>query len=462
MKIVKKFILLLPVLFLFTVSGYALSVINGKWNHIGGDVTLFQVENGVLKEVATSILTSEREFSFALNHTRSGFYVIGITPNGATNNHVFYLKPDDNLNVNIGKGTYELFGNNTPENKEIQRWHELVQPLEFKSIYFMDAQSTYVDFFPLFEEKLKQIETYQSNVADPIFDKAFDAYRQFNLLHIALCFLQTPRTKHPEVKDYPDYYRKINPAQLTTTSVILDYPYGITLLRMLSMQITLQNAASLTEEERKEYLDPYRTLDRYLLSLKDEKVRGEVVLLQAGSIRSYEKLTDYQEKYGKYFVTESQKERFNALLIDRVSQAGGVAFDFKFKDVYAKEVALSDFKGKVVYVDVWATWCGPCKKEIPNMKELEEKYTGKDVVFLGVSIDDPKDYDKWKVFLVEEQLSGIQIFAGADRVNITKPYKINAIPRFMLFGKDGKIISTDAPRPGTAEIRDLIDDALKK
>ena len=112
-------------------------------------------------------------------------------------------------------------------------------------------------------------------------------------------------------------------------------------------------------------------------------------------------------------------------------------------------------------VDVWATWCGPCKAEIPYLKKLEEEMKGQDVVFIGVSIDGEKDYDKWKQMIIDGQLAGVQLFAGNPN-QISLDYKINGIPRFMVFGKDGKVVSVEAPRPSTPALKAMIEAELKK
>jgi thiol-disulfide isomerase/thioredoxin len=144
------------------------------------------------------------------------------------------------------------------------------------------------------------------------------------------------------------------------------------------------------------------------------------------------------------------------------NEAGEKAPDFTFPDVEGKEFSLSSFKGKVVYVDIWATWCGWCRGEIPHLKKLEEEYKDR-IVFIGISIDDAKDIEKWKKFLTTEQLGGLQLFAGSKaEESLKKPYKISGIPRFILVGKDGRLVSGDAPRPSSDEIRPMLDNALKK
>ncbi len=76
--------------------------------------------------------------------------------------------------------------------------------------------------------------------------------------------------------------------------------------------------------------------------------------------------------------------------------------------------SLDDLKGKYVYVDVWATWCGPCKAEIPFLKKVEKQYHNKNIEFISISIDVAKDHQKWKDMVKDKELGGIQLFADKD------------------------------------------------
>ncbi|MDY7396763.1 TlpA disulfide reductase family protein [Aureibaculum sp. 2210JD6-5] len=110
--------------------------------------------------------------------------------------------------------------------------------------------------------------------------------------------------------------------------------------------------------------------------------------------------------------------------------------------------SLSDLKGKYVYIDVWATWCAPCKKEIPFLKELEKSYHDKNIEFVSISVDQEKDHDKWKQMIVDQELGGIQLFANKSwNSSFIKDYRINGIPRFILIDSEGNIVSSEAPRP---------------
>ena len=158
------------------------------------------------------------------------------------------------------------------------------------------------------------------------------------------------------------------------------------------------------------------------------------------------------EKENNIKMTEYYLEKIEA--IAKLPKIGEPAIDFIYPDKDGNEFSLSSFNSSLVYVDVWATWCGPCKAEIPALKELEHDYHNNNITFLSVSVD--TDKEAWLNMLVDKQLGGVQLWANGWSA-ITKSYAINGIPRFMLFDTNGNVISLDAPRPSSSEIRGLID-----
>ena len=125
-------------------------------------------------------------------------------------------------------------------------------------------------------------------------------------------------------------------------------------------------------------------------------------------------------------------------------KAGMASPDFRYRDVNGKVVSLKDLKGKYVYIDIWATWCGPCCLEIPHLKELEQKMHGKKIAFVSISVDENRK--AWQKFVKEKGMGGIQLNAEGNE-KFMQAYGISGIPRFILLDKKGKIIDADMTRP---------------
>ncbi len=135
---------------------------------------------------------------------------------------------------------------------------------------------------------------------------------------------------------------------------------------------------------------------------------------------------------------------------------------FDYENHKGGKTKLDELKGKYVYVDVWATWCGPCRQEIPSLQQVEKDFHDKNIHFVSVSIDKLENKDKWNKFVTEKSLGGIQLLADKDwSSDFVKGYQISGIPRFILIGPDGKIVDANAPRPSDPKLREKLSSLLK-
>lgn len=159
---------------------------------------------------------------------------------------------------------------------------------------------------------------------------------------------------------------------------------------------------------------------------------------------------------------EEVKAKYNESAVQNACfNAGQAAFDFTGTDAGGKQHRLSDYKGKVVVVDVWNTGCKPCIAEIPYLKKLEERFAGRKVVFISYSLD--TDPEVWKQFMAKHQMEGHQwIDAEGFKSPLAKAYHVRFIPRFMVFSKVGAIVDVYAPRPSSPRLAQLIGEELEK
>lgn len=156
------------------------------------------------------------------------------------------------------------------------------------------------------------------------------------------------------------------------------------------------------------------------------------------------------------------------LAMKRDLPKGSVSPTFvEYENINGEKTSLSDLKGKYVYVDVWATWCGPCKAEIPSLKKVEKMYHGKNIAFVSVSIDDDRSHggswekanEDWKKMVEEKELGGVQLFAPKGwKSDFVREYKINGIPRFILIDPNGNVVTPSAPRPSSDALIKLFDE----
>lgn len=105
-----------------------------------------------------------------------------------------------------------------------------------------------------------------------------------------------------------------------------------------------------------------------------------------------------------------------------------------------------NLKGKMLFIDIWATYCPDCRKELPALETLQQTYKGKPITFVSISVD--RDKEAWKTMVKEKKLSGIHLYASPETKELFKKlYDLRSIPRYMLVDKEGNIISINAPMP---------------
>ena len=151
-------------------------------------------------------------------------------------------------------------------------------------------------------------------------------------------------------------------------------------------------------------------------------------------------LTAVVEKYGidKKYIADYESRR---------ATIKGTPFpaDVQLRDAGGNVVDFSTFKGKYVYIDMWASWCAPCRREIPHLKKLEAELQNKDVVFVSLSID--RDENAWKNSIVEHDLHGYQLIDSENKLG--SALNVRGIPFFVIYDKDGCLYMHDAPRPSS-------------
>lgn len=202
---------------------------------------------------------------------------------------------------------------------------------------------------------------------------------------------------------------------------------------------------------------------RYALRYAQDSVRDSRLTDYLVHTFMYEHLRNFGAKdveeflpiYKKKVNNLARKAEFDKIYQQYSNLAKGrKAPDFLFPDINGKPVSLSGLSGKYVYIDVWATWCFPCRRELPLLQQLEERYREKPIHFVGISIDD--DEGAWKRKVKTDNLRGIQLHADKNST-FRNDYQISLIPRFILIDPEGKIVDAKMSRPSESETVTFLD-----
>lgn len=363
-----------------------------------------------------------------------------------------YLEPDKDLTITFDTKTFykgiTFTGVDTPINDYLNNHR-------FAILGYEDAGKPEAAFLAKADSVYNVNISYLEKTSLP---ESFKKNEAIRLKYFSYEFLPMYKTYYQylnKVKDFTPtdaYYQKV--ASLSTIdSTLLIYPEykGFISYAVLNEAFRGKESADFNKAFT-DYLPSHVKDPKVLEYVTDNYIYGQV---SGRGLDGADGLIDF---YHSYVKDPALTKRFDDLCAQwKALKTGEPSPTFSCPDINGKTVSLTDLKGKYVYIDVWATWCGPCRGEIPHLKKLEEDYAGKAIAFVSLSCD--QDKAAWHKMVVNDKLKGIQLYMGTKN-DFMKNYIINGIPRFILLDKDGKIIKADAPRPSTPEIRTIFNDLL--
>jgi thiol-disulfide isomerase/thioredoxin len=441
-------------------------IIAGKVENTTGESIDVYLE----EEVGSSVFEEDGTFYLSFDAEEEGVYFI----RAGVGDFSLFLTPGDSVFVTADgqefKNSFQLSGNRVAESnylhqKNLFLYEELGDMFELFSLpreAYLDKRSR---FFIRQKERFNQYQA--EHKLHPVFIKEEEAYLEFEP------FLYDSQ--------YPHYQAYINEINLED----VDFPLEET--KAAFDAIDLGRSDFLVSRTYRSIVD--RRVHEHAMelvkrdsTLSDEKSGIEQAvfmaadeLLQNKAVKDhfmYNFIKSNMGAMGPVYVEDAYEkflaENNSPKLVTKLEKAkakwepimpGKEIPDFKFIDVEGDSVKLSDLRGKLVYIDIWATWCGPCIAEHPHWDELRAAYNDKDVAFLSLSIDDTKE--PWEKMVKSKNMGGYQWFAeNAWKSEITRLFMVNSIPRFLLLDKEGKIINPSAERP-SGGIREHLDKYLE-
>ncbi len=449
------------------VSGNLVNSITGA-----GAINLQKVVDGNLVSV-TSFNTSKtnKRFQLAIPVKEEGFYYVS----GPRFRSRIYLKPADELelNINPATGDYDVI-NGSEENQLLEKWQALSMPVtnygynlisfNTDSLDFDKYISTYEKLQPAIKD-FKAVSKTSNSQFNRLFDQAIKVDNEFAPLYLFATISTKKINKFASVKSItnpPAFFRQfVQPAKFNDAS-ILQVGEGMNYINFYQKL----NLAFETEATKKKLWNDER-MKIMMDAIANDTVKAFFLRnqLEVSEVNNLSEFRSIYQPFEKYTFPPTVKKKYQQVyegFIGDTAFIGKTSYTFSASDTIGKNVSMKDFKGKVIFIDVWATWCGPCREQFPFLKEIEEEYKdNKNIVFMGISIDRLKDKQKWIRAIQKEKLPGVQLLDDSKKFRET--YGIYSIPRFLLIDKQGKWIEIRCPRPeAKAELKRYLDKALEE
>lgn len=409
-------------------------------------------------------------FEKTIHLDENGFFdeTFEIPHNGAYNIYYqdFYFKQGESLNIkgNLDSMYHFCFdGTLAPENKH---WQEKVN----KIIAFKADTVLYEKPIALFKLQLAALHSSFTPLKSAIQNESFLSLEEKINYYIIQreeysYWLHQKAPNKKEFKLFIDQFNKLN--IFDEVLFLFSSSYRAFPRRKLFIpDETFKPSKKLNNIQYREYVINYKLAQRD--KVKSNIIKDDLGLAILNDIKVNEISSFDIAVYDSILSSTTSEVVKNKILHDISVRSqlkpGSYSPNFEYENFLGGTTKLSDFRGKLVYIDIWATWCSPCIEQYPYFKNLEKQYNNKDIVFVTISTDHLKDYDKWKNMVKSQDESAYSLFAknsfGPDFISF---YRVRYIPRFILIGKKGEIISPDAPMPSDKEaIEKLIDEHLQK
>ncbi len=385
------------------------------------------------------------------------------------------LKPGQHLTIELDNDKMRFSGDNLQINNYLYDWVQLINSFpnalaltwQIRNYLAIDKSAITsigetLDSKEAWERvvKLDGELKKQFNKAK-IIDKEFNARQSICIKYLVYeMHLRNYETlKRNDLARAQKYGEQIKP-MLFDNIDILEHP---------EVEYILKNHFAMTEEVFQiKRLIP-ELISKRTMSLKNAQLQEYYALKELNHLfaaSSVFRLDEITKNVSPYITSMEGKSNLKALeaqlpAMMKENMQGLDAFPFELKDVNDKIVKLSDFKGKYVFIDLWATWCAPCVMNIPHINKLEERLHGENIEFVSISVDKPKDREKWKSMVKSMSIKGTALRTNnAFEDEVIKYYNVRGIPHFILIDPQGKLISGKCRQPMDPAFSDYLIDFI--
>ncbi len=415
-----------------------------------GIVELYRIEKG------DKVLFSEHDFAgkggeytFVDSTSSQAFYLVSSNKR----RRKIYARKGQEVNVAVKNGQIE-FDKLSEENKILDKWYGLTERVRQLSInYRNEYQKELIKLTPFYDAQRKLEEesvAFLDEVnacKDAFFVKAMTAYVDAELNYFKLYHPQMPIIKG-YIKEYPgDLYDGIIAPDRLGDKILLDvFEYTVPYVVLYG-----------SWNQRRDHMEPVegRNPKPCVDYVTCPEIQIEYLLYTARVYKDGRGIKSIENRYMDLFQSGYPLEEFNKLREAFLMKGSSSTLKaIEVKTVEGEVVKMANYIGKILVVDAWATWCGPCMKKRPAFHQLAHEFKGKEVSFIAISLD--RSELKWKKVAEKSDLIEILDFNNS----FSKAYGISSIPHFLIFDKQGNLVDSPAASPGTGDLKARIEELL--
>ncbi len=426
--------------------------LSGKVDHQTHDKLSLKTINS--QTLSTADLKADGSFKMSFKIDNEGYFKLEY----GRNSTYLYLMPKDDLSLEVDAKNFQnslkFEGLGKVRNNYLAQKTLLEAKLteNLKLFYASDEDVYLQNILNLKNSHLELLDQYDT-------EKSFRKAESKSLEYERLLSIQNFKNNYKfyigeDIEPSENFYAPINTIDVDDQAEYLSQPY---------YQYLVNSIWSNRIADRKDVegmLDEFRKIRFEALALNLLKGFYSKISSKEPRAKDYldlvKKLTNHQP-----FI-EACEKKYAEITALNVMKKGVKSPEFEYEDINGNLVSLDDLKGKFVYIDVWATWCVPCLKQIPYIKALEEEFRDANIAFVSISVDKEREKTTWKKAVEKKALPGIQLFADKSfDSDFMNAFAVNSIPRFIIIDPEGHIVDPEAPRPSFDKTRQVIFDLLK-